>query len=94
MNASGLATAGASIRLRFRPCVRLIASTTRLVTDLYCELVEEAAASRIVLAVHELMENTAKYSEDDDQPSIAVELLARGAQTRVRIETRNRSNPS
>jgi anti-sigma regulatory factor (Ser/Thr protein kinase) len=57
----------AYLELCYRPVsARQIASATRLVGEIFGEPIGEAdAISRVTLAVHEILENLAKYSAEE-----------------------------
>jgi hypothetical protein len=83
-----------AIHLEFRPNARLISSTGRFVEEFYGGvLADPDATSRVVLTIHELLENIAKYSSDG-LSHLVVQLLDRDGKNFVQIRTRNTSPPS
>src|SRR5688572_32770297 len=54
-----------ALRLSFRPTTTLISSTRRFAGDVLGSVLRDPdSTSRIALAIHELLENTLKYSTD------------------------------
>jgi hypothetical protein len=83
----------AAIRLEFVPDMRLVWRTSRYVRDFYGTILEDPEASaRVMLAAHELMENSAKYSADG-VGQLEIQLVERGGQSYVQIRTSNRATP-
>jgi hypothetical protein len=77
-----------SFELVFRPSVQLISLVRRFVEDFYQNvLADDAAASRLALATHELLENAAKYSTDGSA-SLYVEVDTTGGAVLVRTTNR------
>ncbi|HET9957928.1 MAG TPA: hypothetical protein VFQ61_25695 [Polyangiaceae bacterium] len=82
------------LKLSFRPNLELIASTRRLVEDLLdVELTDPDARSRIVVAIHELIENTYKYSSDGAATLDVSFARSNAGGTRVCILASNRTLP-
>jgi hypothetical protein len=82
-----------AIHLEFRPDSRLIDSTGKFVREFYARvLADPDATSRVVLTIHELLENIAKYSSDG-LSHLAVQLLDRDGTSYVQIRTRNATPP-
>jgi len=89
---ASLALRRAYLELCYRPVsARQIASATRLVGDVFGESIGEAdAISRVTLAVHEILENLAKYAAEE-APTLCVELSEDGNAGLIEIRTRNRA---
>jgi hypothetical protein len=86
-------TPSAAIRLEFVPDMRLVWRTSRYVRDFYGNILEDPdACARVMLAAHELMENSAKYSADG-VGQLEVQLIERDGQAYVQIRTSNRASP-
>jgi hypothetical protein len=82
-----------AIHLEFHPDGMLIATTTKFIEQFYSRvLVDPDATSRIVLTIHELLENIAKYSTDG-LSQLGVRMMNRDGQPYVQIRTRNSSPP-
>src|SRR6478609_1158538 len=83
----------AYLELCYRPVsARQIASATRLVGDIFGEPIGDAdAISRVTLAVHEILENLAKYAAEE-APSLCVELREDGDAGLIEIRTKNRAS--
>jgi len=79
--------------LIFRPSVDLISSTRRFVNELLDSMLTDPdASSRVALTIHELLENTLKYSTDGHvQLGVAVE--GDSGQRRVEVRSSNRATP-
>jgi hypothetical protein len=83
-----------AIHLEFHPDARLICSTGKFVEEFYGKvLADPDAMSRVVLTIHELLENIAKYSSDG-LSHLVVQLFDRDGKNFVQIRTRNTSPPS
>jgi anti-sigma regulatory factor (Ser/Thr protein kinase) len=82
------------LRLRFRPTTTLISSTRRFAGDILGSVLRDPdSASRIALAIHELLENTLKYSTDGHallDVTVGNEVNGR---RRVEVTARNRATP-
>jgi hypothetical protein len=86
-------TAGAALRLEFRPYVELITRSREFVADFYEQLlIDPDAVSRVALATHELIENVVKYSSDG-RIHFEIELFDEGGESFVRIKSRNKTTP-
>jgi hypothetical protein len=86
---SGSMTRRAYLELHLRPDTHQIVSLTRLVAEVYGGLLGDAdATSRVVLTVHEMLENIAKYATDP-APCFSLELSESSAGGHIRVETRN-----
>jgi hypothetical protein len=83
-----------SICLTFRPNVPLISSTRRYVTDfLHAALKDEEATSRVALAVHELLENTLRYSSDGEAKlDVSLDKDNESGHPRVEVRASNRTS--
>jgi hypothetical protein len=83
----------AYLELCYRPVsARQIASATRLVGEIFGEPIGEPdAISRVTLAVHEILENLAKYAAEG-VPTLCVELSEDGDAGLIEIRTRNRAS--
>jgi hypothetical protein len=82
-----------AIHLEFHPDRSFIVMTTTFVEQFYGRvLADPDATSRIVLTIHELLENIAKYSTDG-LSQLGVRMMNRDGQPYVQIRTRNASPP-
>jgi hypothetical protein len=83
-----------AIRLTFRPTTTLISSTRRFAGDVLGSMLRDPdSASRIALTIHELLENTLKYSTDG-QALLHVSVgREEGGRRRVEVTARNRAAP-
>ncbi len=80
--------------LTFRPNVELISSTRRYVNELLDSvLTNPDAASRVALTIHELLENTLKYSMDGEA-RLDVTVQRADGSARVEVRASNRATPS
>ena len=89
------AVAPASVlRLTFRPTTRLISSTRRFAGDILGSVLRDPdSTSRIALTIHELLENTLKYSTDG-QALLAVTVGNEvNGRRHVEVTARNRATP-
>jgi hypothetical protein len=83
----------AAIQLDFSPEVPLISRTSKYVCDFYRNvLVDPDASARVMLAAHELLENSTKYSSDGEG-HLQIELGEKDGQNVVRIRSSNRALP-
>jgi hypothetical protein len=65
----------AYFELRFRPCIELVSTVRRFVSDFYATVLKDAdLASRLALATHELLENSVKYSTSPET-TLRVEVM-------------------
>lgn len=83
-----------AIRLDFQPCVELISSARRFVSD-FCDayVADPDAVSRAALTTHELLENVVKYSSDGIT-KMEIELLdGKPGEAVLSIRARNRTTP-
>lgn len=72
----------------------MITSTRRYVTDfLHSALKNEEATSRVALAVHELLENTLRYSTDGEA-ELDVSYDDTSDHPRVEVRASNRTSPA
>lgn len=79
--------------ITFSPNVDLISSTRRFATELLDSILSDPdATSRVALTIHELLENTLKYSTDG-VASLDVGLDGEPGHTVVRICASNRASP-
>jgi two-component sensor histidine kinase len=79
--------------LTFRPNVDLITSTRRFVNELLDSMLTDPdASSRVALTIHELLENTLKYSMDGEA-QLGVALEQDNGQRKVEVRSSNRATP-
>jgi hypothetical protein len=79
--------------LTFRPNVELITSTRRFVNELLDSMLTDPdASSRVALTIHELLENTLKYSMDGEA-QLGVALEHDNGQRKVEVRSSNRATP-
>ena len=65
----------AYFELCFRPCVELVSTVRRFVSDFYATVLKDAdLGSRLALATHELLENAVKYSTSPET-TLRVEIM-------------------
>ncbi len=77
--------------LSFSPNVSLIATVRRFVGEFYERVLgDEEVASRLVVATHELLENTVRYS-CDGRSTIRIGVGRNGDVLDVAIDTKNRT---
>ena len=78
MNFPSVAISGddpAYFELCFRPCVELVSTVRRFVSDFYATVLKDAdLGSRLALATHELLENAVKYSTSPET-TLRVEIM-------------------
>jgi len=81
-----------AIRVSFRPTAMLISSTRRFSADVLASVLPDPdCTSRVALTIHELLENTFKYSTDG-QAELAVWVEnVDGRGRRVQVVARNRA---
>ena len=83
-----------AIHLTFRPTTTLITSTRRFAGDVLGAILRDPdSTSRIALAIHELLENTLKYSTDGQallDVRVGNEVNGR---RRVEVTARNKATP-
>ena len=86
--------ASSVLRLTFRPTTSLISSTRRFAGDILGSVLRDPdSTSRIALTIHELLENTLKYSTDGHALlDVTVGDLIDGRR-RVQVTARNRATP-
>jgi hypothetical protein len=83
-----------SIKLHFRPTATLITSTRRFAGDLLGSVLRDPdSSSRIALVIHELLENTLKYSTDGQALLHVTVGSEEGGRRRVEVTARNRATP-
>jgi anti-sigma regulatory factor (Ser/Thr protein kinase) len=83
----------ASLKLEFRPDIDLVSVVRRFVADFYTRILADPdAASRIALAVHELLENTVKHSIDGET-SVTIDVEEDGTSSAIIIAASNRAAP-
>lgn len=84
------------VALTFRPSVELISSTRRYVHELLNSMLSDPdASSRVALTIHELLENTLKYSVDGHaQLDVAVDMDEDEGKQVVEIRSSNRASPA
>jgi hypothetical protein len=81
------------MHLDFRPNVDLISSTRRFVDELMNSMLADPdASSRVALTIHELLENTLKYSTDGEA-RVDVSLQRNEGRTAVEVRVSNRCTP-
>lgn len=82
------------MRLSFSPSIALISSTRRFAGDLLDSMLRDPdATSRVALTIHELLENTLKYSSDGQAKlCLVVSNEAQGRRT-VEVRATNRASP-
>jgi hypothetical protein len=81
----------AYFELAFSPCLNLVSVVRRFVNEFYSQvLIDADVTSRLALATHELLENSAKYAADD-LTSIRISVSKEAGSTLVAITTRNRA---
>ncbi len=81
------------VALTFRPSVGLITSTRRFVNELLDSMLTDPdAASRVALTIHELLENTLKYSSDGEA-RLDVDVDLGGGHRVVHVRSTNRTTP-
>lgn len=79
--------------LTFRPNVDLISSTRRFVNELFDSMLTDPdASSRVALTIHELLENTLKYSIDGEA-RLDVSVQQEHGRRVVEIRSTNRATP-
>jgi hypothetical protein len=82
----------AYVELSFSPCISLVSMVRRFVGDFYIEVLgDPAVTSRIAVATHELLENSARYSVDG-RASVSIGVKKEANAISIRIETKNRAN--
>jgi hypothetical protein len=65
----------AYFELCFRPCVELVSTVRRFVSDFYANVLADAdLGSRLALATHELLENAVKYATSSET-TLRVEVM-------------------
>jgi hypothetical protein len=78
----------------FCPNIELITSTRRFVAELFDSMITDPdAVSRVALTIHELLENTLKYSTDG-MVCLQVTVSDIGGSKVVKICASNRANPT
>lgn len=83
-----------AIRLSFRPTTTLISSTRRFAGDVLGSVLRDPdSTSRIALTIHELLENTLKYSTDGQALLHVTVGSEEGGRRRVEVTARNRATP-
>ncbi|MGC4091053.1 MAG: hypothetical protein QM756_24895 [Polyangiaceae bacterium] len=81
------------MQLNFRPNVDLISSTRRFVNELLDSMLADPdASSRVALTIHELLENTLKYSTDGEA-RLDVSLQQNEGSYVVEVRASNRATP-
>jgi hypothetical protein len=85
--------AHASVELAFEPSPALVTGVARIATT-FCRLAldQSEAASRLHLAVHELVENVVKYSTNDEL-NLDMEFEQLDDYTVLKLATTNRAEP-
>jgi hypothetical protein len=81
-------------RLTIRPTTTLITSTRRFAGDVLGSVLRDPdSTSRIALTIHELLENTLKYSTDGQALLHVTVGGDEGGRRRVEVTARNRATP-
>jgi len=80
------------LRLRNPPSVHMITTTRRFIEELCEPLLGADASSQVAMAVHELMENLAKYAEGGSM-RLEVEVLSHQSEYQICITAANRARP-
>jgi anti-sigma regulatory factor (Ser/Thr protein kinase) len=82
----------AYFELAFSPCLSLVSIVRRFVGEFYTEVIGDAEmTSRIAVATHELLENSARYALDG-QASVRIGVAKTPEAARVSITTKNRAS--
>jgi anti-sigma regulatory factor (Ser/Thr protein kinase) len=91
---NGSVAATSAIHLTFRPTTTLITSTRRFAGDVLGSVLRDPdSTSRIALTIHELLENTLKYSTDG-QALLHVSVgNEQGGRRHVEVTAKNRATP-
>lgn len=85
-------SAGSEMRLSFHPTTRLISSTRRFAHELLeAARLDPDATSRVALTIHELLENTLKYSADGEARLDVTVHGAPDGSRRIEVTARNRT---
>jgi hypothetical protein len=83
-----------AIHLSFRPTTTLITSTRLFAGDMLGSVLRDAdSTSRIALTIHELLENTLKYSTDGQAMLYVTVGNDQGGRRHVEVTARNRATP-
>jgi two-component sensor histidine kinase len=92
--ADGMTTEAVSFQLRLRnpPSVHVITTTRRFIEELCEPLLGQDGSSLVAMAVHELMENLAKYAEDGSM-RLEVEVRSHQNEYQICITAMNRASP-
>jgi hypothetical protein len=81
----------AYFEMSFCPSLELVSLVRRFVATFYLRVLSDAdLASRVALAMHELLENAVKYSSDGET-HIRLEIRSPGRAPTIEIRTRNRT---
>ncbi len=84
-------TDDASVELAFSPCIGLVSIVRRFVSEFYSDvLVDPDVTSRLAVATHELLENGARYSVDE-QMIVRIGVKREALSMLISITTQNRS---
>jgi len=79
--------------LNFKPSIDLISSTRRFVNELLDSMLANPdVSSRVALTIHELLENTLKYSMDGEA-RLDLSVDKKDGRRVVEIKASNRANP-
>lgn len=85
--------ASKNMHLNFRPNIDLISSTRRFVNELMDSMISNPdASSRVALTIHELLENTLKYSTDGEA-RLDVSVQRQDGRAVVEVSASNRATP-
>jgi hypothetical protein len=91
---NGDVTPASDLRLSFRPTTTLITSTRRFAGDILGSVLRDPdSASRISLVIHELLENTLKYSTDGQALLNVTVSSEQGGRRSIEVTARNRATP-
>jgi hypothetical protein len=83
-----------AIHLTFRPTTTLITSTRRFAGDILGSVLRDPdSTSRIALVIHELLENTLKYSTDGNAQLEVSVGCDEGGRRHVEVIAKNRATP-
>lgn len=80
------------LRLKNPPSAHMITTTRRFIEELCEPPLGADASSRVAMAVHELMENLAKYAEDGSM-RLGVDVLSQESEYQICITAANRASP-
>jgi hypothetical protein len=91
---SASAPPDSAIRITFRPTTSLITSTRLYAGEVLASVLRDSeCTSRVALTIHELLENTLKYSTDGKALLEVTIANLEGGRRRVEVVARNRATP-